>query len=431
MTFKFHVIFLILSFLALGGCGGGESEQHSSINIEQTTIPDVKNDSFATEGVRKSTYPGTPVLIDGRDMDINENGDIIITGHFETEETNYKQVSVMLMNATGSLIESFGSNGQAHLEYPVNTVGSNVAFQGDKIVLGSQQGPYVVISRIDQMGNFDPEFRNSGYFREERISRLTSEYITDMLIDESNRIYVSGYITPNDLFLLRYLPNGEPDISFGTDGIVKFGYNKPLKGGHMSLSPDGRVILSATVSHSSNEFRSAAIAFFQDGSVDTSFGNDGISVFSYQGGNSGIINRGITVDNQGRIIVVNSNNKTKLTTRAVIYRLTATGQKDNSFGNNGFTVIDEGFSLGLFKPAMDAGKIVISGYLRESLLKTDLFIVRLLESGQLDHSFGGAGKGILDVGELAEGRDTIVYGENYYIGGYAHSDKSLVAATKR
>ncbi len=423
MLLKSRLLLLIMVFTFLCGCGGGDSDVDS--------IPDITDVSFGTEDNRKSTFSGTPYLIDGRDMDVNENGDIVITGHYETVETDYKQVGFMLMNNNGSLIETFGNQGQTHIQYGLNTVGNNVAFQGSKIVLGSQQGPYVVISRIDRTGKLDTSFRNSGYFREERISPLTSEYITEMIVDDLNRIYVSGYITPNDLFLLRYLPNGEADETFGIDGIVKYSYDKVLKAGQLSLSKDGRIMLAASVSQSSNEFRSAVIAFFEDGSVDSSFGNDGISIVDYQDGERGLFSRGITTDLQGRIIVVNSNNKSAFSTRAVIYRLDTTGQLDSEFGNNGLTVIEDGFSLGLFKPKMDAEKIVIAGYLRESLAKTDPFIVRLLDSGKLDSTFGNAGKGIINVGELAEARDTIAYGDRYYLGGWAFSDKSLVAATKR
>jgi uncharacterized delta-60 repeat protein len=422
---------MVISFL--WGCGGGNEKSTNNVDTKPDidSIPDITDLSFGIQGNRKSTFTGTPFLIDGRDMDVNEEGDIVIAGHYETVETNYKQTGVMLMDANGSLIETFGNKGQAHIQYALNTVGNNVAFQGNKIVLGSQQGPYVVISRIDKTGNFDTSFRNTGYFREERISPLTSEFITEMIVDDSNRIYVSGYITPNDLFLLRYLPNGEPDVTFGTDGIVKYSYDKVLKAGQLSLSKDGRIMLAATVSQSSNEFRSAVIAFFEDGSIDSSFGNDGISIVDYQDGERGLLSRGITTDLQGRIIVVNSNNTSAYSTRAVIYRLDVTGKLDLEFGNNGLTVIEDGFSLGLFKPKMDADKIVIGGYLRESLLKTDPFVVRLIDSGKLDSTFGNAGKGIIDVGELAEARDTIIYGGRYYLGGWAFSDKSFVAATKR
>ncbi len=179
-----------------------------------------------------------------------------------------------------------------------------------RIILDSQQGSYVVISRVDRAGNFDTTFRSTGSFREERISR------------------------------------------------------------------------------------------------------------------------GITTDLQVRIIVVNSNNKSRLNTRAVIYRLDATGQLNLEFVSNGLTVIEDGFSLGLFKPKMDADKIVIASYLREFLIKTDPFIVRLLDYGRLCSAFGNASKGVINVGELAEATDTIIYVDHYYLGGWAFSDKSLVAASK-
>jgi len=428
MQYLFQTLFLFIS-LFLIGCG--DSSNSTETTEPDTTIPDITDTSFGEQGTTQSSFAGTSVLIDGRDIDVNPDGDLVIVGHFETLETNRKQAAVMLMDSNGKLINSFGDNGQYYTEFPLNTVGNNVAFQDDKILIGSQQGPYVVISRIDRTGKVDATFKNEGSFREDRISPLTSEYITEMLVDTSNRIYVSGYITPNDLFLLRYLPNGEPDITFGTDGIVRYGYEKPLKGGNLSFSPDGRIMLSASVSLSSRNFGSATIAFFADGSVDTSFGNEGISVVNYSEEPSSLINRGITVDDQGRSILVASNNLSNVSTRAIIYRLTSTGKQDFDFGDNGFTVIEEGFSLGLFKPKMDDEKIVIAGYLRKTIFETNLFIVRLLSSGQLDPTFGNKGKGGIDVGNIGEARDTAVFGDRYYLGGYIFDDQSIISATKR
>ncbi len=430
MKFIFQLIMISMIYSLLGGCGSDKSTTKVS---ETPKIPDVKDASFGSNGFRKSEFTGTPVLIDGRDMDVNENGDLVIVGVFETLETQRKQIAVTLMDSDGSLIDTFGNNGQKNIAYPLDNVGNNVAFQGDKILLGGQQGPYIIISRIDSAGEFDASFRNAGSFREDRINIRSFNYIREMAVDSSDRIYVSGRTSPNDIFVLRYLPNGEPDPSFGVDGIVNYGYDKPIKGGHLTLSPDGRIIVSGTLSQTSREVRSAVIVFMQDGSVDTTFGSDGISIVGFDENQFGLYNRGITADDQGRLIVVSSNNINSYSTQGVIYRLNADGLQDMTFGDNGLTIIKEGASVGLFKPAMDGDKIVVSGYLRESLLgDTDLLIVRLLSTGKLDNSYGYKGKGIIKIGELSEGRDTIVNGGRYYVGGYVvGGHQSLIGASKR
>jgi uncharacterized delta-60 repeat protein len=391
------------------------------------SIPDIKDISFGEGGYRKSDFPGRPVLIDGRDMDFHPNGTIAIAGHFETLDTSHKQVGITLMDTQGNLIESFGNRGQINIEFPVNVITENLAFQGDNILVVARLGANMTIARIDQTGSLNTSFREGGSFIENRHNSRNSLYPGEMVVDELHRIYIAGEFNPNDLFVFRYLPDGQPDPSFGDQGRVFLGHDRPLHEGSLALSPDGRLMMSAVYSESSFNDKTIVFALLPDGSIDTSFGDEGRSIVGHDGGQRGIFNRGITVDQLGRCIVVNTSNSINVSTFGVIYRLNTDGSLDTSFGDQGYTVIDEGWSLGLFKPALDDDRIVVSGYLRKSIFDTDLFIIRLTNTGALDNTFGQRGRGIVDVGEFAEARDTAVFGGHYYLGGYVGSDQALIA----
>ena len=420
--------FVLLLLGVLSGCSGGGSL--SSLSSE---IPEVTDLSFGEDGFRLSSFGGTAVLIDGRAMDISERGEIVITGHLETLQSGGKNIGVMLMDSDGDLVESFGDQGQVSLDLGLNNVAKAVGFQGKNVVIASQEGPYIVLTRVDENGNLDASFQGDGSFREDRVDSLNYIHVISMKVDAQDRIYIGGYVTPGKSLLLRYLPDGEPDVSFGSDGIVVIEHDFGLKQGFVDLLPDGRVVLGALLSDGTQEFSAAVLCFLEDGSLDTSFGDEGNGMQSvnFNEGDYGLYIRGLGVDSLGRIVVVSSNNYQNLaSSRAVIFRLDSEGQQDLTFGDDGLQIIAGGASLGLFKPVFDGDKIVIGGYIRENLFDTKPIIARLLDSGAVDETYGYKGVGVLEVGQFSEARDTAIYGGRYYVGGYIGDDQMMVGAAR-
>ena len=406
-------------------------EKNTLSNEEIDTFPDVTDHSFGDDGFVQSSFDGTPILIDSRDMSISDTGKIAVTGHYETINSGGKHVAVMMTDSVGNKIGTFGQGGQAYLDFGVNTFGVSVEFQGEKLIVVSKQGPYIHVSRLDEQGSLDSSFRDVGHFREDRVDRYNYIHATELKIDDNGSIYIGGYISPGSGLILKYLPDGEPDTTFGENGIVRLDHEKPLKGGYLSFLSDGRLLLGSLLSHNSSEFKAAITCFNSDGSVDSTFGDNGTTIVGYSEGDFGLYIRGMETDTLGRTVVVSSNNYEGLiASRSVLFRLDSDGLVETEFGEDGLLVIGAGNSLGLFEPAFDGDKILLGGYVRENVFDTKMTLIRLLDSGELDTTFGYGGLGIFELGELNEGRDIGIYGGNYYVSGYTSSKTMIVGSAR-
>jgi len=152
--------------------------------------------------------------------------------------------------------------------------------------------------------------------------------------------------------IVRYMPDGSLDTTFGTAGRVYEEFNDV--GGYAQsviIQPDGKIVVAG-----SDQNSMLLVARFNiDGSLDTSFGTNGrIASNSY-----GAVQARIDRQLDGKLIIIirslQNNGALKL------IRLNANGTLDSSFGSGG--VVTSTFTWG-FKPTVAIqtdGKILVSG----------------------------------------------------------------------
>jgi uncharacterized delta-60 repeat protein len=135
-------------------------------------------------------------------------------------------------------------------------------------------------------GDLDPSFGNEG-----TVTRDPG-YLGAIAVQLDGKIIVEGSEAFNSGFLLaRYLPNGLPDPSFGDGGYVETQSGLPTAGlisGAVALQPDGKIVVagesSAGFSCQPNEGVCSGFAlarFNPNGSLDTSFGTDGVTTTAF------------------------------------------------------------------------------------------------------------------------------------------------------
>ena len=130
----------------------------------------------------------------------------------------------------------------------------------------------------------------------------------------------------------------------------------------------------------------SGLALSQEGTLDTSFGNSGFSVY-----NSGAYGRSIEIDASQRMVV-----GTYSTSRTFkFFRFSASNQLDTTFGTAGSTTVSLGGDDAVLydMKIQQDGKIVAVGYWEStnSANRKDFVIVRLNADGTLDTSFNGTG----------------------------------------
>jgi len=130
-----------------------------------------------------------------------------------------------------------------------------------------------------------------------------------------------------------------------------------------------------------------------DGSLDTSFGDDGK------------VQIAVTAeDNQSRSVVQQPDGKLvlggySLTAGLSLVRLNPDGSLDSNFGSGGKVVVDVtyGYDYGRSLIVQSDGKLVLGGYTRQGSVY-DFLVIRLNADGSLDTSFDGDGKLQIAVG---------------------------------
>ncbi len=206
---------------------------------------------------------------------------------------------------------------------------------------------------------------------------------------------VSILLAPWNLVLAG---EGDLDPSFGIGGKSSTDITGQLLDdavGDIALLPDGRILVAGTTSSGFPSERDAAVVLFRtDGSVDDSFGQRG-RVLIDQGGNEFCY--AVAVQTDGRILL--GGYRTPLTGGApesLVLRLNPDGTIDRTFGNQG--ALEPTLPFAVVDLAVLPNGAVIAAGSRPGPSGGDFAIASLTGTGVLDEQFGQAGVVILDFG---------------------------------
>jgi len=191
-------------------------------------------------------------------------------------------------------------------------------------------------------------------------------------IDGDGRILVAGVATEHPFALERYNADGTLDTTFGTDGLATFSTQWNGEATCMVVQPDGRILVGGGL----GAFYALA-RFMPDGSLDPGFGQGGLVQQLEPRGTA----TGIALLPDGRIVLAGGGVGHSLH----LSRYESNGLPDDTFGTNG--VVDTGLAasgrLGMARQA--DGRFVFvffAGGFR---------MVRLLSDGSSDAGFGSGG----------------------------------------
>jgi uncharacterized delta-60 repeat protein len=195
--------------------------------------------------------------------------------------------------------------------------------------------------------------------------------------------------TPDfDFALARYNPDGTLDASFGQAGKVTTAMGSATDYA-LSVELVGNKIL---VGGYAEGYGFALARYNDNGSLDTTFGNQGKVLTKIPGG----IGLTMKVDATGNIVLAGVDGKGAL----ALLRYTANGALDTTFGKGGITITALPESVSEMFGALDlaitpasagpanAGTIVVVGQGRNT---SSLFVARFSTAGRLDTSFNSTG----------------------------------------
>jgi uncharacterized delta-60 repeat protein len=247
---------------------------------------------------------------------------------------------------------------------------------------------------LSQSGSLDSTFSDDGIIVMD-IGANVPDILFDIAIQEDQKILAGGH-SGGDFVVVRFLPDGTPDLDFGNSGIAKVDFGQSAAYFHgMTIQTDGRIILAGEYSLSNNsDFALARLN--TDGSLDSTFGEGG-KVITDLGSPSDYAND-VVVQSDGKIIAAGKVIFGDIATaNFAMIRYESNGEVDTDFGVDGIAITsirdeDEAQEIVI----LPDGRIILGGF--AAVMATgDYAMVRYLPDGTEDKSFGTGGKVVTDL----------------------------------
>jgi uncharacterized delta-60 repeat protein len=304
------------------------------------------------------------------------DGKILVVGG-SGYDSQYLDCSIGRFLANGTLDTSFGNNGWMVTELAEavkNTIeGAVLQPDGKIVVVGTVSSSFpsrIVVARFTANGAKDTTFGTNG-----EITTALRSYSNgrDIVLQKDGKLLVCGSASDTqpstmDVALLRYLPDGSLDPTFGTGGstILPVGTGEDYAA-RLALQPDGRIVVAGSVLGDTlfnSAFRDTMLlGFLNNGQLDPQFGNQGKVVYSASSGHDYCA--GLAIQPNGKILL-------GCTASGVdggsflLLRFSQNGTLDTGFGEHGITksFFPDGAGVADLTLQED-GKIVLSGHVNQ------------------------------------------------------------------
>jgi uncharacterized delta-60 repeat protein len=260
--------------------------------------------------------------------------------------------------------------------------------EGEILALGSADGAFLIRWLPD--GSLDPAFGSDGMLP---VDTGLLSTLGPMVVQADGKILLASGPGAPAKKILRLLPDGTPDPAFGAGGAAALSF--PGAGGFagcLALQSDGKILaggafleLSANVGH----FRPCLLRFLPDGGQDQTFGISGFLTFT---GLEGHVVR-LAVQPDGKIVMAGSifvNNS-----QGWLARSDPAGILDPAFGINGsrpVPTMDHISEPSLQLALQSDGKILFAGDTQNLLSPSVVYLERYNQDGSPDTSFNGSGR---------------------------------------
>jgi uncharacterized delta-60 repeat protein len=238
-------------------------------------------------------------------------------------------------------------------------------------------------SGVAQSGILDTTFGNGGV-------RIVGNSQGDSVLQADGKIVLRiGFPAPDSTIrnsIVRLTAAGNIDSTFGTNGVKDFGWtassiaiqNVPTPNG-----PEERFVIAGYFAGARNSSYLRIERYTNAGALDTSFGAGGVASFNF---NNGLCVSVVQPFDQKIVIGCAG---------GIIVRLNANGTPDNTFGRNGVSSANIGFTIrDLY--ALPDGRILVYGDLSQGKGR-NIVLARLVPNGSIDGSFGVSGKSVVSL----------------------------------
>jgi uncharacterized delta-60 repeat protein len=338
--------------IVIGGTSlDGSIRNMSILRLGISGNPDMtfSDDGWQTISMSGYDETGTKVLMQGIKP--------VLAGYSEDAGFPRDFVMYRFFGGNGSLDVVFGNNGIVVTDFSGNNSLDGAytgVVVGDKIILAgeiyeSDVSSVFALARYNLGGDLDFSFGNSGLVTTDfSISTPdTRDIVWGLALEMGGKIIAVGQSSYN-WAMARYNPDGSPDNSFGTNGLVVHSFGNRLD--DIALLPDGKFLVAGRAGPLTQVAR-----YNSNGTIDNTFGTSGQT--QIQGVAPSIIVYG------NKIFVATSLSVSSFNFDFVLTRLNYDGQIDSSFGSNGSVVTEISLQDDVARDIhiQPSGRIVLTG----------------------------------------------------------------------
>lgn len=336
------------------------------------------------------------------------------------------------IKADGSTDVTFANNGVFEYNFLPGTIGGfyDVIQQADSsyLVFGNYGIPGIsttnLIIRIDQNGVLDNTYNIDGKITL-NLTPLIGAARTAM-VDNNGSILVAGAYTTgfalDECYVCRFDANGFLDSSFATQGILTWNLFDssacfPVK----IFQPDNlHYLLAVRIYNNGN--RTLLIRLHNNGSIDSTFGNNGIVTMPWINQTNLI---GVKLHNNYCYYYGSFRNLNATKSKTYLYRTDFSGQLDLSFGTGGIdtSVVDTLYEYAASGLEIDAnGNFLFSGTVLKDTAA--FYMIKKTPNLVFDNTFGN--NGLLTTKTDSSQNDfgnmsCLLYDGNWIVGGHYYT----------
>ena len=296
--------------------------------------------------------------------------------------------------ADGSPDLTFGDEGTASVRASNGAMSGPAALAAGSAV--QPDGKIVVVGRAVTSDCSPHSYTNCAYAKRQVQSFTLARFSADGSLDLGFGIADHGF-TGNSTGSVRTLFDGR-------GGAAKAA----------AIQPDGKIVAAGTAGE--DALTEIAVARYQpDGSLDPSFGNGG-TVTTPVGRSSAASS--VMVQPDGKVVVAGSTGDPYSVTGAfAVVRYQADGSLDTTFGTNGIATTAIGELAGVTSGALQAdGRIVVAGFARPAGTQDYTFaLARYRPDGSLDSGFGKNGTVTTAVGDSSQANALVAQPDGTFV----------------
>lgn len=362
-------------------------------------MPDGTPDlSFGDRGVFRAPPEESRRFPMGGSLALQPDGRIIVVAG----------LTVARFDRNGTLDPSFGDGGVARHELiEWNNIRSAAVAPDGRIILAGRVIPYrqdadslLVVLKPD--GSLDTKFSRDGILADGSVTR--DDEIHAVALAPGGRIVTAGaiydaQIRRSDFLIGRYQRDGRHDRSFGRRGKAKVGFTGSLdeRLRKLVLQPDGKIILAGMSGDDA-----MIVRYLPDGSLDPSFGNGGLFRDSFSR-DWAAGRASLDADEVLDVVLLDDDRLLALLADFLVIRLTADGKLDASFGNGGVArpALGADDHRATAMAVMSDGSLVVVGGAAAGQ-RGHFAAARFTPDGSPDHTFGENGVALIPSAGWAE-----------------------------